>query len=225
VKNLYLSPSLLSADFMNIERQFKLLEAENINRIHLDVMDGHFVPNISFGAPVIKSLREKSNFVFETHLMIKNPEKYIDSFKEAGSDIIIFHQEATEEPIYLIDKIKSLDMKAGISIKPNTPWEEIGELLHLVDMILIMSVEPGFGGQKYMPETAKKMKFMFEYMKDQEIFDVDIAIDGGINESTLDDAIINGANIFIAGSSLFNKDLEKMSVNIKNLNQILNKYK
>ncbi|MDR0676698.1 MAG: ribulose-phosphate 3-epimerase [Elusimicrobiota bacterium] len=215
-----LSPSLLSADFLNLEKQLKILENENIKRIHLDIMDGNFVPNISFGQPILKSLRKKTKLLFETHLMIQHPENYIKSFKDAGSDILIFHYEATTDHIYLIEEIKNLGMKAGISIKPATCWEEIGDLLPLLDIVLIMSVEPGFSGQHYMPETARKMKFMHSYVLEKNL-NIDIAIDGGINENTIQDAVKNGANILISASAVFSNDENIMRANIKKLNSLI----
>jgi ribulose-phosphate 3-epimerase len=202
-RKIEISPSILSADFANLEKELNILKQAKVERIHLDIMDGHFVPNITFGPPLVECIRKKTDIFLESHLMITDPEKYIIPFKEAGSDLIIFHKEVSDNPIYLIDKIKNLGIQAGISINPDTEWEEIGDLLPFLDMVLIMSVHPGFGGQKYIPKTAQKMRFMLDYIKSKNL-NIDIGIDGGINSETVKDASKNGANIIIAGSYLFN---------------------
>ncbi len=215
-KEIKLSPSILSADFANLESELKVLEQSGVDRIHLDVMDGHFVPNLTFGPPVVKALRKKTGtrLLFETHLMISNPEKYVLPFKEAGSDIIIFHIETAQNPIRLIDQIESLDMKSGVCIKPNTNWEEIGGILHLVDMVLVMTVEPGFGGQEYLSSAAKKIQDLHNFILNQKL-DIDIAVDGGINLETIKDATEKGANILVAGNAIYHD--KKVLENIKAL--------
>ena len=175
------SLSILTIDFLNTNQ--KLNELEGLNYIHMDVMDGHFVPNISFGPAVIKAISKERKEIIDTHLMISNPIDYIEEFVKAGSDYITFHVEANSDVIETINKIKSYGVKAGISIKPKTTVEEIKEYLPLVDMVLVMSVEPGFGGQKFMPQSVDKVKLLKE-LKDEFGYNYLINIDGGINDTT-----------------------------------------
>ena len=202
-----ISPSILSADFANLERDIKKVE-NLVPWIHIDVMDGHFVPNITIGAPVVKSIRKITNLFLDTHLMIENPIKYIDDFINAGSDLITFHWEATKEKtIETINKIKEKDIKAGISIKPKTQVEEIKEYINLVDLVLIMSVEPGFGGQKFIEETVLKIQEIKKYSNNPNLI---IQFDGGINDSTAKICTQEGANSLVAGSYIYNaQDIEK----------------
>lgn len=207
--NIEIAPSLLAANFSNLEKDLKTIEKEGIKYLHLDVMDGLFVENISFGIPVIESIRKKSNLIFDVHLMIEKPERYIKPFAQAGADIITFHIEATYHPHRVIQLIKSFGKKVGIAINPATPVCLISEILPLVDMVLVMTVNPGFGGQSFIYETLSKIKQIRSmYPK------LDIEVDGGINDKTSKEVINAGANILVAGSYIFNGDIKQ---NIKSL--------
>ncbi|MCL2593569.1 MAG: ribulose-phosphate 3-epimerase [Defluviitaleaceae bacterium] len=205
--DIKISPSVLSSDLSRLADEVVKMEKAGAHMIHLDVMDGHFVPNITFGAPIIKCLRDKSKIIFDTHLMISNPEQYVDDFINAGSDIITFHFEATQNALELINYIKSRGVKAAISVKPNTAVEQILPYLKKLDMVLIMTVEPGFGGQKFMADMCEKIR------KIREISDIDIQVDGGIDNTTIKEAYDAGANIFVSGSYLFNFDDYKEGIN------------
>ena len=185
---LKLSPSLLSADFSQLDRDINIVAQAGAQYIHLDVMDGVFVPNITFGAPVIKALRKVSDIVFDVHLMIIDPIKYIDDFCKAGADIITFHVESISYPAKTIEKIKMNNVKAGIVIKPHTAVKAIEKYLDMVDMVLVMSVEPGFGGQKFMPHTLDKVKELAEIKKDKNL-NFEIEIDGGIGVNNVREVI------------------------------------
>ena len=200
-----ISPSILSADFANLKADIKRVE-EFVPWLHIDVMDGHFVPNISIGVPVVKSIRKITNLFLDTHLMIENPIKYVDAFADAGSDLITFHYEATlDKTLETIEKIKSRNLKVGISIKPKTKVEEIKEYINFVDMVLIMSVEPGFGGQKFMEDCALKIP---EIKKINQ--NVIIQVDGGINDKTGKFCTDLGATSLVAGNYIYNSpDIEK----------------
>ena len=217
-----LSPSLLSADFTRLDREIKICEENNVPYLHVDVMDGMFVPNISIGIPVVKSIRKITNIVLDVHLMIVKPERYIEAFAEAGSDIINIHYEATEDPITVIKKIKSLGKKAAITIKPKTSYKEVIHLAEYVDMFLVMSVEPGFGGQSFIESTLKNVEGLAEY-KASKGYEYDIEIDGGINIENVTRPLDAGANIIVAGSAIFGK--EDTSVKIQSFNEIMSRYK
>ena len=209
-KEIIISPSILAADFANLEYDIKRVE-DFVPWIHLDIMDGHFVPNISFGVPVVKSLRSKTKLFFDTHLMIENPQDYIDKFISVGSDLITFHYEATKEnTINVIEQIKNQNKMVGLSIKPKTSVEEIKEYINLVDLILIMTVEPGFGGQKFMEDCAYKIKEVKEYSNDENLI---IQIDGGINAETGKFCANLGANSLVAGSYIYNSENVEDKIN------------
>lgn len=196
---ILVAPSILSADFANLERDVKLVEDAGADWIHVDVMDGHFVPNITIGAPVVKSLRKVTDLVLDVHLMIENPWKYIPDFAKAGSDIITVHQEACADNLSeVVAQIKSYGIKAGVSIKPNTSVDAIKEVLNDVDMVLVMSVEPGFGGQSFMHNSIPKISKIRALAPS-----VDIQVDGGINAETAKLVTQAGANVLVAGSSVY----------------------
>ncbi|MFW6144937.1 MAG: ribulose-phosphate 3-epimerase, partial [Candidatus Natronoplasma sp.] len=199
-EKIKIAPSILSADFSCLERSIE--EVSDTEWLHLDVMDGHFVPNITFGPCVIKAVRRKSTQVFDTHLMISEPEKYVEEFVDAGSDIITFHVEAVDNVEEVIDKIKGHGVDVGISLKPDTPFEGVDEFLPSLDLILIMTVEPGFGGQSFIHDVVPKIKEAKEAV-DEGGYDVDISVDGGISPETAPVAVENGANVLVSGSSVF----------------------
>lgn len=192
-----IAPSILSADFSKLAQEIKDVEAGGAEWLHIDVMDGHFVPNITIGPLVVKSIRPVTKLVLDVHLMIKEPEKYIESFAKAGSDIITFHSEIEEDPREVIKLIKYYKKKAGISIRPKTHIKEIEGLLSMVDMVLIMTVEPGFAGQSFIFDCLKKIEEL------KKIFKKDIEVDGGINDTNARDCLKNGANVLVAGSYIF----------------------
>ena len=214
-----LSPSILSADFTILGEQLKTIDEAGSEYIHIDVMDGIFVPSISYGMPVIKSIRKATKKVFDVHLMITEPERYIDEFVESGADIITFHVEATKDSGKVIDMIHEKGLKAGISVKPNTPLETIEPFLEKIDMLLIMSVEPGFGGQAYIEGSTEKIRAAREMMKAHGL-ETDIQVDGGINLQNLQEVLEAGANIIVAGSSVFKGDARE---NVKAFLEIMNK--
>ncbi|MDO8525595.1 MAG: ribulose-phosphate 3-epimerase [Candidatus Omnitrophota bacterium] len=196
LKNI-IAPSILSADFSKLGQEIKDAEKAGADWIHVDVMDGHFVPNITIGPLVVKSLRPVTKLTLDVHLMISNPEKYIESFAKAGSDIITFHSEIEEDPKEVIRLIKYYNKKVGISIKPKTDIGPIEKILPMVDMVLVMTVEPGFGGQDFISDCLPKIERL------RKIFKKDIEVDGGINEETSRDCRSSGANVFVAGSFVF----------------------
>ena len=203
--NIKISPSILGGSFSNIERVILDLNQSKAEYIHFDVMDGDFVPNLTFGPKFISNVREFSKKVFDVHLMINRVEKFLDDYVEAGADIISFHLEINENIENIIKKIKKKGIKCGLAIKPNTPWPEIQPYLQYIDQIIIMTVEPGFGGQKFMNDQVDKIKNISNYIKLNNL-KVGIEIDGGINFETGKTCVEAGANILVAGSFLFNQD-------------------
>lgn len=204
-----LAPSILSADFARLLEDVKKVEKAGCEYLHIDVMDGHFVPNITLGPSIVKSLRKDVNMVFDTHLMIENPDNYIKDFVDAGSDIIVVHVEACRHLHRTIQNIKSYNVKAGVALNPATPIESIKHILQDVDMVLIMTVNPGFGGQSFIENTIDKIKELKQII-DEKNLKVDIQVDGGIKPSNIHKVVEAGANIIVAGSAIFNsEDIEE----------------
>ena len=211
MKKIKISPSILSADFSQLGNEIKKLEDGGADMIHVDVMDGHFVPNLTIGPPVIKALKKQSSMLFDVHLMISPVHKYIESYSEAGADIITIHPEATDDLQSSISKIKSLNKKVGVSLNPETKIDVIMNYLEQINLVLIMSVNPGFGGQKFMPEVLIKVKAL-KKIQEEKGLDFDIEIDGGINFDNSKIAIEAGANILVSGTTVFksnNGDIKK----------------
>ena len=197
MRKILIAPSILSADFSKLGEEIRSLEASGADWIHIDVMDGNFVPNITIGPVVVRSIRQSTKLPFDVHLMINNPGAYIEPFAKAGSDIITFHIEAEDDPVEVIRLIKYFKKKAGVSIRPNTGIKSIEKILPMVDMVLVMTVEPGFAGQGFIYDCLPKIEEL------RKIFSKDIQVDGGLNESTAGLVIKAGANVIVAGSSVF----------------------
>ena len=216
MKNIQISPSILSADFSQLGSEIKRLEEGGADMIHVDVMDGHFVPNLTIGPPVIKALRKHCSLKFDVHLMISPVHKYIDAYADAGADIITIHPEATDNLKNSIKKIKEKNKKVGVSLNPKSKIELILDLLDQIDLVLIMSVNPGFGGQKFMPEVLEKIKNL-KKIQIQKKLNFDIEIDGGINFNNCKSVIEAGANILVSGTTIFKSNDGDIK---KNINQL-----
>ncbi|MDA8918183.1 ribulose-phosphate 3-epimerase [Candidatus Pelagibacter sp.] len=214
MKKIQISPSILSADFSQLGNEIKRLEEGGADMIHVDVMDGHFVPNLTMGPPIIRSLRQYTNLPFDVHLMISPVHKYIQDYADAGADIITIHPEATENLKNSIQHIKSLKKKVGVSLNPETKIDLITDLLNEIDLVLIMSVNPGFGGQKFIPEVLKKIKEL-KKIKNEKNIEFDIEIDGGINFDNNKLAIEAGANILVSGTTIFKNNNGNIKKNIE----------
>ncbi len=213
MKKIQISPSILSADFSQLGNEIKKLSNAGADMIHVDVMDGHFVPNLTIGPPVIKDLKKHSSIPFDVHLMISPVHKYIQAYAEAGADIITIHPEATEDLQESINEIKKLKKKVGVSLNPKTKIDTIIEILNQINLVLIMSVNPGFGGQKFMPEVLDKIRELVNIRKKQNL-NFDIEIDGGINFENCKLAIDAGANILVSGTTIFKSNDGNIKKNI-----------
>ncbi|MDF2609723.1 MAG: Ribulose-phosphate 3-epimerase [Lachnospiraceae bacterium] len=213
---LKLAPSILSADFANLLDNVKKVEQAGAQYLHIDVMDGIFVPSISFGAPIMQSIRPYTSLVFDVHLMIEEPIRYLEDFVKAGADIITVHVEACKHLNRTIAKIKELGIKAGVSLNPATPLSVLEYVLNDIDMVLLMSVNPGFGGQSFLPFTLDKIKTLKE-MADARNCRFDIEVDGGISSSNVQKVIDAGANVIVAGTAVFRGDIEK---NVKDFKEV-----
>lgn len=201
-----IAPSILAADYANFAGELRRIEDSGADYVHIDIMDGQFVPNISFGADVVASLRKHSKLVFDCHLMVVDPERYVDQFAQAGADIMTIHTEATDHIHGAVQKIKAAGMKAGVVINPGTPVSALEPVLNLVDQVLIMTVNPGFGGQAFIPECLDKIADVAR-LRAEKGLSFDIEVDGGIDDTTIKLAKLAGANVFVAGSYLFKEDL------------------
>ena len=213
-----LAPSLLAADFTVLGDQIKQTQTAGAAYLHFDVMDGHFVPSISFGMPVLASIKKASDQVMDVHLMITDPIRYVEAFAKAGADILTIHLEACSNAHETLDKIQEFGMKKSISIKPGTPVESLNEYLEKVDMILVMTVEPGFGGQKLIPETLEKVRILRKLIQEKNL-DIDIQVDGGIYYTNVHEVLEAGANVIVSGSGVFNGNIQD------NVNKFLEAFK
>ncbi len=211
-----ISPSILSCDYSKMGEEFERMKECGADWLHIDVMDGHFVPNITLGAPIVKCMRKCSDLVFDVHLMISDPKKYIPDFAKAGSDVITFHIESDSPTEETIDLIRELGCKAALSVKPGTPVEEVFPFLEKLSMVLVMTVEPGFGGQSFMPDMMEKVKALRAEI-DKRGLETEIQVDGGINEENAALAVESGATVLVAGSAIFgSKDPKKTIASLRN---------
>lgn len=217
----YLAPSILSADFKNLEQQIRYAEMGGADWIHCDIMDGNFVPNITFGPIVVEAVRKISKLTIDAHLMVANPSEIIPSFVKAGADMITVHQEAVVHLNRVINQIKELGVKAGVVINPSTPVSTLENILEFVDMVLVMSVNPGFGGQKFIPNTLQKISYLKE-TREKKGYSYLIEIDGGVSKDTIRGIADAGCDVFVAGSQIFNADnITAAAIELRN---ILNEY-
>ena len=205
------SPSILSADFSRLEEEIKAVEKAGAEWLHIDVMDGHFVPNITIGPPVVKSIRKVTDMFFDVHLMIENPDKYVKPFADAGADGITFHIESNADPMRTIEMIKNVGCKAGISLNPPTPIDRIKDLISHVDLVLVMSVNPGFSGQKFIPDVVQKIEWLRKQI-DKNNYKILIEVDGGVNKETGEIAKKAGADVLVAGNFVFKNESYEQAI-------------
>ena len=217
-----ISPSILSADFSHLGADCRMVLDAGAQMLHYDVMDGHFVPNISFGVPVLKSLHKAlPDAFYDVHLMITHPQQYAEAFAKAGASLLNFHLECDDDIQETIDAIKAQGCKVGMTIKPGTPVEELGYYLDQLDLVLVMSVEPGFGGQKYIPESTERIRTLRRMLDEKGLEHVHIQVDGGINRATIDEVLAAGANIIVSGSAVFGSNIEQ---NVRELQEKISSY-
>lgn len=216
-----LAPSILSADFNRLGEQIQGVEKAECRWLHIDIMDGMFVPSISFGMPVVKSIRKESSLYFDVHMMVKDPERYVEEFQSCGADMITVHAEACRDLAETVKKIHETGADAGVAVNPDTPLSAVTDVMDQVEMILIMSVYPGFGGQKYIPESTERIRTLRRMLDEKGLEHVHIQVDGGINRATIDEVLAAGANIIVAGSAVFGSNIEQ---NVRELQEKISSY-
>ena len=219
--NYVLAPSILAADFKVLGQEMKKTEDNGAEYIHFDVMDGMFVPSISFGMPVVKSIRKESSLYFDVHMMVKDPERFVEEFQSCGADMITVHAEACRDLAETVKKIHETGADAGVAVNPDTPLSAVTDVMDQVEMILIMSVYPGFGGQKYIPESTERIRTLRRMLDEKGLEHVHIQVDGGINRETIDEVLAAGANIIVAGSAVFGSNIEQ---NVRELQEKISSY-
>ena len=216
-----LAPSILSADFNRLGEQIQRVEKAECRWLPIDIMDGMFVPSISFGMPVVKSIRKESSLYFDVHMMVKDPERYVEEFQSCGADMITVHAEACRDLAETVKKIHETGADAGVAVNPDTPLSAVTDVMDQVEMILIMSVYPGFGGQKYIPESTERIRTLRRMLDEKGLEHVHIQVDGGINRATIDEVLAAGANIIVAGSAVFGSNIEQ---NVRELQEKISSY-
>ena len=216
-----LAPSILSADFNRLGEQIQRVEKAECRWLQIDIMDGMFVPSISFGMPVVKSIRKESSLYFDVHMMVKDPERYVEEFQSCGADMITVHAEACRDLAETVKKIHETGADAGVAVNPDTPLSAVTDVMDQVEMILIMSVYPGFGGQKYIPESTERIRTLRRMLDEKGLEHVHIQVDGGINRATIDEVLAAGANIIVAGSAVFGSNIEQ---NVRELQEKISSY-